>query len=462
MRILEDISKSGYFWLPDRPEEKVPGHLTIKNGGKVELELFGLFGGENGYFEDNVSFDRIIGHIENDGLVTLDNCFYLNKSYAFGGVSKSRVCVNFMYSGVAYEKDEAPTFNTLSFSVDCLDEWVGISGISVTMNPEKRTANINYEPQTNLLFNIDDQTQLQISFTYTLPGFPNLTEAKITQRIYLKIISKKLLSTEILIEYAYKVVNLLCFASDQTVSIKDVTATSTEILQNVHEGEQRPVPIRLYYQSSPFSDKEPIVKFFDMLFTFGRIKEKAELIINNWINAYEDLSPSLGLYFSVKSGAQKHYEGRFLALAQGLETFHRRTSQEKLMGSDDFSALVDEVMKACPPGKEDWLRGRLEHGNEINLRKRITRIIEPFKDIIGNSASRRKIISKIVDTRNYLTHYNEDLKSSAASGFELYTLCRKMEAIFQLQLLKVLEFSEAEILMVARDCQSLKQKLSET
>jgi hypothetical protein len=408
MRILEEIHRSGYFWLPDMPEEKIPGHLIIKNGGKIELEIVGHFGGERGYFNEDINFDRIIGHIEKDGLVTLDRCFYLQKNFSFGGISKSRVCVNFVYSGVAYDKDEAPTFDTLRFSVDCLDEWIGISGITVTPDYEKRTSTICYEPKDTILFKIDDQTQLQIIFAYTIPGSATLTEAKITQRIYLKIISQVLAPLNVLTEYAYKIQNLICFATDRTVSIKDVSATSTEILENIQEGEQRPVPIQIYYQSAPFSEKEPSVRHFDMLFTFGQIKNKFESIIQNWFGAYDDLSPSLSLYFSVRNGGQKHYEGRFLALSQGLETFHRRTSQEKLMEDGDFSALVAEIMKGCPPEKEEWLRGRLEHGNEINLRKRITRIIEPFKDIIGNSTDRRKIISRIVDTRNYLTHYNED------------------------------------------------------
>ena len=68
-----------------------------------------------------------------------------------------------------------------------------------------------------------------------------------------------------------------------------------------------------------------------MLFNFGAIKTNAQEVFNNWLNSYEYLSPALSLYFSTKAGAQKYLDGKFLALAQGLETHHRRTSSETLM-----------------------------------------------------------------------------------------------------------------------------------
>ena len=43
MRIKEEIKRSGYFWLPSASEKKLPGTLTISDGGKIELEVVGLF-----------------------------------------------------------------------------------------------------------------------------------------------------------------------------------------------------------------------------------------------------------------------------------------------------------------------------------------------------------------------------------------------------------------------------------
>ena len=97
-------------------------------GGGIELEVFGLFDDSINSLNNDDNLDRIIGLVGKDGLVTLENCFYTNKNISFGGISKSKICVNKVLSGVAYEQNEIVTFNSLSFSVDWLDEWIRISG----------------------------------------------------------------------------------------------------------------------------------------------------------------------------------------------------------------------------------------------------------------------------------------------------------------------------------------------
>ena len=460
MRIEEEYVKNGYFWLPEKEQLKIPGILTIKDGGYIELEVVG-------YFDEDIfnaikgdeDLSRIIGHVEKDGLVTLDNCFYTEKNISFGGISKSKICVNKALCGVAYDKDEQLTFNSLSFSVDCMDEWVGISGINIENNWVNRTATISYEPPEDIIYSLDNNMKLEICFAYTFPSSPHTIEAKITQRAYFKLKSETLRPLSDFTKLAYKITNFMCFAIDATVTLKNVSATSIEIQREVGEGKFYPVPINIYYSSIPYSENLPNKSWHQMLFTYGVIKSNAQDVFNNWINAYEVLSPALNLYFSTQIGAQKYLDGKFLALAQGLETYHRRTSDEKLMDSCEFYSLVSTIIEKCPDKHVDWSKGRLMHGNEINLGKRIKLIIEPFKSHLGNSNERTKLLRKIVDTRNYLTHYNENLKDNVAEGEELWDLCQKIEVIFQLHFLKVIGFNEEEINSVIENSYPFKQKL---
>src|SRR5690606_7050024 len=145
------------------------------------------------------------------------------------------------------------------------------------------------------------------------------------------------------------------------------------------------------------------------------------------------------------SGSHKYLDGKYLALAQGLETYHRRTSSETLMDSSEFRSMMAKLLWMCPKENRRWLRGRLRYGNEINLGKRIKKIIEPYKSYIGNGKQRSKIIRGVVNTRNYLTHYSEELKDESVKGANLWVLCQKMEAIFQLHLLQQLGFTVSEI-----------------
>lgn len=46
MRIEENYIKHGYFWLPENKDIKLPGILSISDGGRAELEIIGSFGGK--------------------------------------------------------------------------------------------------------------------------------------------------------------------------------------------------------------------------------------------------------------------------------------------------------------------------------------------------------------------------------------------------------------------------------
>ena len=79
------------------------------------------------------------------------------------------------------------------------------------------------------------------------------------------------------------------------------------------------------------------------------------------------------------------------------------------------------------------------------MREKIEDVIEPFKGVIGNEDKRCKLINEIVNTRNYLTHYNPEKESKAAKDEDLLPLCRKMELLFQLHFLRLIGFSREQI-----------------
>ena len=125
-----------------------------------------------------------------------------------------------------------------------------------------------------------------------------------------------------------------------------------------------------------------------------------------------------------------------------------------------FNQLTQSLVSYCPDEFKEWLTGRLVTGNEITLTQRIKNIIEPYKEIIGSSKNRGKLISSIVKTRNYLTHYDEKMTLEACEGVKLINLCFKIEAIFQLHMLQMLGFTHSEILSIFKNSESLKFKIS--
>ena len=461
MRIKEEFKRLGDFWLPSAPDRKIPGTLSISEGGIIELEVAGLFNDEiEALLRDRLEpIERIAGDIEKEGLVTLDDCYYKTLPLSFiGGVSKSLIRVSRVFTGVGYDEDEIPRFNSLIFSVEGIDEWVGISGINVDYQLEEHTSTISYQPPENIPLHLGDGMQLSIAFGWTTPGFPIIKEARITQKAYLELVSQEARELDDFISVVRKITHFLCFTIDQTVSLDSMSATSDDLRRDIGEGKTRPIPINIYYPSWPYSKDEPETNR-GKLFEFKEIQDDAERIINNWIEAYEKITPAFNLYFLAKMGMQTYLEERFMALAQGLEAYHRRTSEEKRMDEAEFKELIDNLIDQCPQERKEWLKGKLQYGNEVSLRHRLKSLIEPFKEIIGDQKKQKELINRIVNTRNYLTHYDLSLESKAAQGEDLWPLCLKMELLFQLHFLQLIGFTHEQIDAILANSISLKQKL---
>ena len=69
MRVNETIVRAGYFWTPEDPENKLPGTLTISDGGEIGLEVLGNFDAspDRPSLTDKMDVKKIIGEIEKSG-----------------------------------------------------------------------------------------------------------------------------------------------------------------------------------------------------------------------------------------------------------------------------------------------------------------------------------------------------------------------------------------------------------
>ena len=458
MRISETQPKSGYFWLPGHRDRTLPGTLTLKDGGRIELEVLGFLDGRSP-FGDELHIPRIVGLVEQDGYVTLEECFCINWTMSFGGVSKAHFIAHRALLGISYDENEPVFLDEFRFSVEGLDEWLGMSGIQATADFAKKTATINYVPQDEVVLRLQNGFQLTFGLSWTLPSSPIVTEAKIAQKAHIRLTAPNPTPLDGFTSIAHLITNFLCFASDETVSINSVSGRMTN--STAKDGEKaEKLDMTIVYQSLPFAERPPNTKWHTMLFRFPEIRESAEAMFNAWLNAYEQFQPALDLYFSARTGAHRFLNGRFLALAQAVETLHRRTSSETLFEPVAYEALVATLVGLCPDAHKDWLRSKLAYGNEISLATRLRRVTEPFKNLLGPDDERKRVIRRIADTRNYLTHYDDTLVNRAAQdGPDLYQLCQKLEGILQLSFFAAVGFSDMQVNSIIKANESLRRKL---
>ena len=148
-------------------------------------------------------------------------------------------------------------------------------------------------------------------------------------------------------------------------------------------------------------------------------------------------------------------------LAQALESLHRHSSTETTFSPDDYAQLCTLLEQATPERFREWLDQRLRYANELSLRKRLKLLFESFQVVYGDTNKIAGLIARVVDTRNYLTHFDASLRQRAARGVELWRLCLSLETLFQLHMATMAGLSEDQAIDLSGRSQSFRRKLGE-
>ena len=471
MRLAEPIEKSGFFWLPEKPENQVPGTLRISKSGEITLELNGLlkdpFGAPQrdaplSHFRQQ-DFDRILGRVREHGLVTLERCICTQEEITVGVSSTSTLIAHFAFIGLNYEREEEVKFSEFRFSVEGLDEWLSISGFDVRNNWEEGRISgvfINYQRPNEISLTIADGIELEFNFGWKGPSISQtMTQATTTQKAFVSLKTKEPRSFEYFGLLALKVCNFFCLAIDQTISIGSVTAYSREWTRENETPKQHRVPIRVYYQSVSYSEETPKIAEHRMLFRYPDVASRIGQILSKWLDSYGTFTPAYNLYFASRYDGRQYPDVNFLRLVQGIETLHRRSSEETEMPKDEFKNHVNSILQSCPDDKRDWVKDKLSSANALPLRRRLGRMIEPFRHLFGNEEESEILVKRIVDTRNYLTHYSGKLERKAASHEDLLMLRDKLEGLFQLHLMRLIGFDGEFIASILNRNYELSRKL---
>ena len=304
MKGKEEIKKSGTFWLPFFPEP-VPGVLSISNERRVELEVTKSLVDDPASlvspFINLDSFFQVIGHIQEYGFVILDGCQISTSGFNFNlsQIQTSQtIWANRVFTGFPQPQNEIPLFNTFKFSIEGIDEWLWIHGINEDYNHQERAITISCKQPESILFNLTNGMQLEITFDIGNMSSRSPWERGVSQKAYFKLVSGDAQELKQFLSIVHKIVDLLCFTINETVSLESMSATSNGLNQIIGEDITRPAKINIYDPSVYYYSKDqPKIDRNQMLFGFSDIQDGAEGMINKWIESYEQYEHTFNLYF---------------------------------------------------------------------------------------------------------------------------------------------------------------------
>jgi hypothetical protein len=331
-----------------------------------------------------------------------------------------------------------------------LDEWVNISGFDIQHLFDEKEEVIRYKLPEPIQAAIDDYMIL-LDVRATGPTHSIVQkEASIKQRTYIRVEPSGEKSFDEYLDIMVHIQNFLSLGVMSPV-YPLVVEGITEVNKEMRNNKAYNPPVKIYYRLSDIPKAPETLLPFNMLFIFKDFSNRFESFLRNWFEKIELLEPVYNLYFGTLYNPRMYLEHRFLSLIQAIESFHQRTYGGDYLSDEDYKKVVYDALVTAIPEEvrsdlKDRLKEYLKYGNEFSLRKRLKEIFDKYQEVLNKFIENRDaFIEKVVDTRNYQTHHDEDLRKCAASGEELYDLSQKLKTLLEICLLTELGFSSEEI-----------------
>ena len=458
MQLSESIETYGYFWLAEKPDNRLTGVLRISARGEASLETFGAFDAARAIHSQQLMGEKlhILGVTDKEGPVTLVGCFVTHWTHVFNveQLLNFSLHVERVFCGAHFDTEEV-CFSGMTFAVEGLDEWFSFHHrpFSHEMGPAGQ-GSFTYSPPESITFQLPDD--LSIGFHMGARTRSGLFQATITTQMSISVESSRMRAFSDFMQVLQKIKDFLCLVFDRPVSFTSITGSRRE-LNAPHTAHDEVV---IYGQFDPYDLRKENISTGDFLISFHEMAVSIHEYLPRWLERYEEYEPTFNLYFAVTANRFMHLEGGFLFLVHGIESLHRRSSSETQMPAEEFNSRRDSIVQSTPETWRSWVRERLRYANELSLRNRIKQMIAPFDNLFGSESARAAFVNQVVYTRNYLTHYDEGIKEQAVTDAgELRRLRSKLEALVQLHLLRLLEIDHYHIWQMAMRYPLLRKRL---
>jgi hypothetical protein len=388
MRLEKDIIESGYFWLPGKADNKIPGTLKIVDGGFVQLELIGEFFEYKGegllecFQKSESHIPEIIGKLNNKRVRLIDGWPCRKRTYTF----EKAVILD------TVEEDECLSFKEVIFSISGLVEWFRFPIISSL----EKLSLIGNKPE-NLSFDLSDNIKIELKFDLVFRVFP--LGGDITKSVRISLEFKDPVSLDEVIKNILLIGRFFYFLFDRVTYLYDVKLLS----KDNHTGS-------LFYESLFFDKKE--FNFARSLIFYSDIKDSFESLLKNWIELNTKFGICVDLFFAAKFYSPQYPSGRFLYLAQCLEAFHKMKSNKK----QDFIKRIKCLQTTL-----------LDLSDTFSYLKK-----DEFSTMIRNG-------------RNRLTHYDDESSELLKKKGYFLNLFNKVDLFMQLLFCKELGLSNEQL-----------------
>ncbi|NLJ24659.1 MAG: hypothetical protein GX354_04400 [Firmicutes bacterium] len=448
INLEESYELKGYWWLPSNPQTTILGTLNLESRQGIYLHLEGNLQG-NLEQQDLGNSEIVLGRTYKGQDITLWNCSRMRQitrlTFNFVGI-QSRYRCQAAYIGQHFPVSHEIKFSVAEIWLHHLDEWVNRSGF-VLPRPGSTEIRIEYNPPQPIKLYRDSQTTVTVEFSTSAPTYELVQKSvHMTQSSFLKI------------------------TNDEPQCLDDYLDTNKMICSLIALAVRGPVyPTRIRLKADNKSSN-PVSAYFaledrkgsriklppEMVLSFSQITDRVESIFRTWCNKWSLMKPIYAIYHGDVHGRDLYLEQKFLGMTQALESYHRRFIGGQYQSEDEYMETVyPNLVRAIPcnicPSYRDSLRDKMKHMYEYSLRKRLGELISLAPEAVtirllgDKTTDKNQFIENVVCTRNYFTHYTQELEAKAIRGPALYWLYNKMKILCEIMFFQEMGFELTEI-----------------
>ncbi|MFU6892145.1 HEPN domain-containing protein [Pseudomonas aeruginosa] len=425
MHLSEPVIKKGFFFTPLEPNKKYPGVMTISDGGNIEVELTADDSAFTSF--DDMEIGRLIGIVEG-GYVTLEGCGYRKKSMSFPGLpATSYIDAKMAFVGVGLE--EPGEFLSMQFGVDGLSEWWNQSAFKFDIGRDFQDFKLSVEIPPPVEFLLPDGTQFKISIDARIPGGRKFPTFEFFHQAVIQLTPPEPKPFDYFTGLSHQITRFFAFLIGNPVAIHSLSAKLNDPqLDPLHQW------LQVYFRSlnNPTKKRDKPFRSLEMLLPYSSVESGLQSLLSKWLEEYENLGPALHHYYLIQDGSHRYIDTKFISMAQALEAFHRRTTEMTRWPKSEYKLKVDAIIESCPDSDKEWLKEKLNFGNEVTLADRLRNMLEPYSSVFGGEDSVANIVKQTKDTRNYHAHYDAKGARKATKGAALVALTFRLQVLFTL------------------------------
>lgn len=386
---LDEVGEwAGHWWLPDCPEEQVPGVLRYDPRGGLSLSLIGAFEdrimsspspGMTVFHEGSRTWDVIHGAAEQRE-ITLLHCVANSSRRTFGSRVKSpdkqTVAATTAIIGAYVSGEDEETFSAAEVSVEDLGLWAATSVfeglLGASDGKPDGSGSISVKPVGTQSVVVEG-TEYCLAHRHTLPFFDRRkggTIGRMRDTAYVRAVPADPFSVSGALQAASLVQDLIALATHRAAGVIWLRLVVAEIDSVLPEG--RAVPSRhadvLYSPAALGKHDAKTVDHHRVFFTCEALP--FEDVVPRWCEAHGRLQAATNMILGLRYAPARFVENNLLTAAGAAEVLHRGLRiDERPFPEKDFRSMRDTMLAQVPEEHRDRFRGAIR--NDPTLRDRL-------------------------------------------------------------------------------------------